>query len=114
MERQRVYTSATRLGPFWTLVLQIASGKTSQAAPALPCEAGPEAEAASPFDHTRSFQAVSGAVRQPAGTSEAYRLPSEWTSLGPFMTLILSMHKHDREQTAMGYPAMRLRVGVTG
>jgi len=114
MERQTVYTSAARLNPFWTLVLQITSGKTSQSAPALPCAAGQEAGASSPIDERREFQAISGPVSQPGGTSEAYRLPARPTNLGPFMTLILSMHRHRSKSDASGYPAVPLRLGVIG
>jgi len=113
MERQTVYTSAARLGPFWTLILQIASGKTSQTAAALPCGTG-QAGASSPFNQTHEFEGVCGVVSQPRGTSQAYRFPSRSTNLGPFMTLILSMHKHGSEHKAIGYPAVPLRVGVTG
>ena len=117
MERQTIYTSATRLGPFWTLILEIASGKTSQTAAALPCGTSREAggsSASSALHDARGFEAVSGPVSQPGGTSEAYRLPSQSAYPGPFITLILSMHKHRDKRNAIGYPAVPLRVGVTG
>ena len=114
MERLRLYTSATRRGPFWTLILRIVSGKTSQTAPALPCEPSRQAGASMPFAQPREFQAVCGPVSQAGGTSEAYPLPAPSTYLGPFMTLILSMHKHGRERKALTYPAAPLRVGFTG
>jgi len=106
MERQTIYTSAKRIGPFWTLILEIASGKTSQTAAALPCGTSREAgtsSASSARDQTRAFE-----VSQPGGTR------SQRTNLGPFMTLILSMHKHRDKRNAIGYPAVPLRVGVTG
>ena len=116
MERQTVYTSAAQLGPFSTLVLQIASGKTSQTATALPCETIREtgaSTASSPLDDTREFGAVSGPVNQSRGTSEAHGLPGLQTNLGPFMILLLSMHRHRSQCDAIGYWAVR-RVGVTG
>lgn len=117
MERQTIYTSAKKLGPFWTLILEIASGKTSHSAAALPCGTSRQAGTSSAslrFDQTRELHAVSGPVNQQGGTSEAYRLPAQSTHMGPFMTLILSMHKHRDKRNAVGYPAVPLRVGVTG
>ena len=116
MERQAVYTSAAKLGPFSTLVLQIVSGKTSHVATALPCETIREtgaSTASSPLDDTREFGAVCGVVNGPRGLSAAYGLPALQTNLGPFMMLLLSMHRHRSKRDAIGYWAVR-RVGVTG
>jgi hypothetical protein len=115
MEKQPVYSSAKMLGPFWTLILKITSGKTSQTARALPCESNRTSagcSASAEFDETRDFQAVSGPVCEIGGTSQAYTFPS-YPMPGPFLELILTLHRSHSKRDAMSLAAPR-RVMVTG
>lgn len=116
MKKQMAYSTASTLGPFWTLMLLIASGKTLQAEPPLPCGRSDEATGCSacvPLDETRDFQACSGTARELKRTSQAYTFPTP-TTLGPFLTLILTLHKERRESDAGNYTASARRVMVTG
>ncbi len=115
MEKQTFYSSAKMLGPFWTLILQITSGRTSETARALPCQGSRDSagcSASAEFDETRDFQAVSGPASELGGTSQAYTFPSPPVMPGAFVELILTLHRSRSKREAMSYP--RRRVLVTG
>ena len=117
MEKQKVYSNAETQGPFWTLVLQIARGKTSPTTQALPCRSSRESagcSASAAFDATRDFQTVSGPACERGGTSHAYTVPLHPMTPGPFLELILTLHRSHRKREAMRLAPVPRRVIVTG
>lgn len=117
MEKQTVHSSGRMLGPFWTLILGIVSGKTSPTTPALPCGSSRESagcSASAEFDEKRDFQAVTGPASKLGGTSHAYTFPSYLMTAGPFVELILTLHRSHRKWDAMKNAPAPRRVMVTG